>query len=346
MSAPPPLDFAALLAPIPGENPAGNGVPIAAQMQMVEARKEDNPADYSPEELSRQELRKADWPTIVRLAQQTLTTDSKDLLVAARLTEALVKLYGFGGLREGLHLLRNLVEQCWDRLNPPLEDGDMEARAAPFYWLDDADKGARFPNTLRMVPLVFSENGDYGWIDWHLSQKEKGSVNQEGFEKALLTTSPQRCAEVVSEINHAREELNKLIQSLSEKMGSAAPGLTAVQRAMEECGGLAREILKRKSPESDTKTHGTDGEPMEPGSGTADAARAPGSRAEAYRQLARAAAVLQNLEPHSPIPYLIQRAVELGSLPFPQLIKALIRDAGVLTELNRELGIKEPPAQE
>jgi type VI secretion system protein ImpA len=61
-----------------------------------------------------------------------------------------------------------------------------------------------------------------------------------------------------------------------------------------------------------------------------------------YQQLAEAAARLQQLEPHSPIPYLVQRAVELGALPFPELIRALIREPNVLSELNRELGIQEP----
>jgi type VI secretion system protein ImpA len=70
------------------------------------------------------------------------------------------------------------------------------------------------------------------------------------------------------------------------------------------------------------------------------------SRAEAYRQLAQAAARLRELEPHSPIPYLVQRAVELGGLPFPLLIKALIRDGNVISELNRELGIKESHPEE
>ena len=41
------------------------------------------------------------------------------------------------------------------------------------------------------------------------------------------------------------------------------------------------------------------------------------SRAQVYQQLAQAAAMLQRLEPHSPIPYLINRAVELGACPSP-----------------------------
>ena len=70
------------------------------------------------------------------------------------------------------------------------------------------------------------------------------------------------------------------------------------------------------------------------------------SREDAYRQLAQAAEVLRQLEPHSPIPYLIKRAVELGAMPFPELMQALIREPNAISELKRELGIKEPPKAE
>ena len=65
------------------------------------------------------------------------------------------------------------------------------------------------------------------------------------------------------------------------------------------------------------------------------------SREQAYRQLAAAAATLRQLEPHSPIPYLVDRCISLGALPFPELIRELVRDAGVIEELNRLMGIKE-----
>jgi hypothetical protein len=41
------------------------------------------------------------------------------------------------------------------------------------------------------------------------------------------------------------------------------------------------------------------------------------------------------------VPFLVRRAVELGALPFPLLMQELIRDANVLAEMNRELGIKQ-----
>jgi type VI secretion system protein ImpA len=344
MSAPPLLDFEALLAPIPGDDPAGAPVPYDVRQQLEEARKEEDPDDYAPDDPTRpQEARRADWAGIVRLAQQTLTGASKDLLVAARLTEALVRLHGFAGLRDGLRLLRELIEQCWDRLYPTIEDGDLEVRAGPFFWLDDADKGARFPNTLRAVPLVAVDGRPYGWLAWRQSQDARGGVTREEFEQAILATPAEFCQRVVEEVAQGHDELNLLTRSLAQVMGQTAPGLTAIRQALDECQALARQIAQRKGPPVGAPA-APDGQPAA-GAAAAGPSRAPATRAEVYRQLAQAAALLQELEPHSPIPYLIQRAVELGGLPFPQLIRALIRDQSVLGELNRELGLKQAPPE-
>lgn len=342
MSAPPLLDIDSLLAPIPGDDPSGSSVPYDVRAELDEARKEDNPDDFPPGDPMRpEEFKKADWPGLVRLAEKTLRETSKDLLVAARLTEGLVKLHGFAGLLAGLRLLRQLVDVCWDRVRPPIEDGDLEVRATPFYWLDDADKGARFPTSLRRVPMVFGEEEQpLGWLEWRHSQDGKGPVSRDDFDRAVAAASPERCAEAAETLRACRQELDLLRRSLSERMGPAAPGLTGVYKALEECHQLAQDIAKRKGP--GTSEAPANGAPAAAtGGAPAGPARAVTSRAEAYRQLAQAADLLEQLEPHSPIPYLVRRAVELGALPFPKLMRALIRDANVIGELTRELGIKE-----
>jgi len=132
------------------------------------------------------------------------------------------------------------------------------------------------------------------------------------------------------------DELTQLLQPLNGKMGSAAPGMIDLRVAVEDCRKLINHMLAQKGGEA-----GEDGDVTGEGGAEGGISGKVGSRDQAYRQLAQAAAVLRQLEPHSPIPYLIQRAVELGSMPFPQLIRALIREQNVLTELNRELGIRE-----
>ena len=175
MPSPAMLDLDQLIAPIPGDSPAGGSVPFAVREKLEEYRKEVDPNDFAANDPMRPEAAQhADWPAVERLARETLSGTSKDLLVAARLTEALTREHGFGGLRDGLRLMRRLVSECWDRLNPAIEsDDDLEIRAAPFFWLDETDRGARFPTTIRRVPMVRGEKESFGWTHWKQSQSGK-----------------------------------------------------------------------------------------------------------------------------------------------------------------------------
>lgn len=351
MASEPLIAVEELIAPVPGDNPAGEPVPFEDREKLEELRKEESPDDYAPDDPMRpDQFRKADWGGIIRLSTEILERKSKDLLTAARLTEALVKKHGFTGLRDGLKVIRGMIDQAWDRLYPAIEaEDDMELRAGPFNWLDDPDRGSRFPSTLRTTPMVTGEDGSpYGWVDWKLSQDGKGKVTREQFDKAIHLTPVEKVQAALADLNAASEELQGLTKSLGEKMGNVAPGLTGLRQSLEECRTLAQQIMKIKAP-AGHEDEGGEGAAAGDGAaaGGGGAPRRVGSREEAYRQLAQAAAILQQLEPHSPIPYLVQRACALGALPFPQMIKALIREPNVLSELARELGIKEeeaPPA--
>ncbi len=346
MASPPLLSFDELVAPIPGANPAGEKyLPNEVQEKLEKGRQEEDPEE--PE-------RKPDWPGIVRVATETLTSTSKNLEVAARLTEALVKLHGFAGLRDGLHLMRDLLDQAWERLIPALsEEGDteediafnLERRIARLNWLDPPDdtSGSRFPITVRMVPIIVSSVGKYSWQDWRRVQDGKGEITQEEFDKAVEAAKVETCKGILEDMDACAEEITLLVRQMDARFSGTAPSYNRVRMALEESRGLLREILKRKSPgddpESDTPgeaevaTEGSDhGKPA--------ATRSMKSRADVYRQLKQAADLLRQLEPHSPVPYLVQRAVDLGDLPFPLLLKRLVRDANVLNEMNREFDLK------
>jgi type VI secretion system protein ImpA len=354
MPSPELVDLAALLAPIPGDQPAGAAIPFEIRHQLEEGRKEEDPDSFAEDDPMRPtEFKKADWPGIVRLAQDTLTHTSKDMMLAARLTEALVKLHRFAGLRDGLRLLRGLVEQCWERLHPPLEDGDVEIRATPFLWLDNPIRGIVFPITLRQVPLLETKEVSYALQQCDQSAENKSRVPQSELDKAIQNASREKLTAVNEDVTECLAELARLRTSLDAKfmdakMGPLAPGLTEVGNVLESCRLFLQHAL-RICPVPAVKEDNASGGPNDQ-AGRSDHSpsgnsSAMASRAEAYRQLAQAAARLKELEPHSPIPYLVQRAVELGGLPFPLLIKALIRDGTVIGELNRELGIKESASE-
>jgi ImpA, N-terminal, type VI secretion system len=175
MPSPPLLEIDALIAPIPGDDPAGSPVPFAVNQELEEMRKEIDLESFSINDPMRPEAPKhADWNGILRLTQQTLKETSKDLLVTARLTEALTKVHGFAGFRDGLKLFRALVEQCWDRILPAIESAeDLEIRTARFNWLDDspcASDGAR-QGTLWVAAL----EGLSGWQEQDFGGRHRES---------------------------------------------------------------------------------------------------------------------------------------------------------------------------
>lgn len=331
------LDLDRLLAPIPGDNPAGDPQAYAytIRQQLDELRKDERAEDFD-DATRPEQLKKADWPAAARLCQEALAGQSKDVRIACHLAEAQVKLQGFAGLRDSLTLLRRLTEECWDRLLPSIADGDLGSRAEPLAnMLDDDERGIRFPYAVRCLPLFGKGDGARSYQDWSQLRGAKDADAKSEFDKAVAATSLEELEPIAAALDECQTELAALLTALDARLESAAPALTHLAAAISDCRGLARQELGKKAPAPAPAA--SDDE-----RGAAPAGRADilGSRSEAYQQLNRVADFLQQLEPHSPVPYLVKRAVELGGLPFPRLMQQLIRDVGVLTELNREMGVQ------
>jgi type VI secretion system protein ImpA len=65
----------------------------------------------------------------------------------------------------------------------------------------------------------------------------------------------------------------------------------------------------------------------------------PQNRAEALQRLAYIAAFFQKTEPHSPVSYLVQRAVRWGEMPLENWLDEVITDPMVLNALRETLGL-------
>jgi type VI secretion system protein ImpA len=64
------------------------------------------------------------------------------------------------------------------------------------------------------------------------------------------------------------------------------------------------------------------------------------SRAHAYQLLDLVARYLAEHEPHSPTPFLLQRAVTWGQLPLPELMREIVRTEGDMARYLALLGIE------
>ena len=78
-----------------------------------------------------------DWPLAEAKCVETLQSHSKDFQVAAWLCEAWIHLHQVEGFIAGASLLAGMVEKFWDSAHPQIEDGDDDARAAPFIWINE-----------------------------------------------------------------------------------------------------------------------------------------------------------------------------------------------------------------
>src|SRR3981189_690418 len=75
--------------------------------KIKEARRQD---DDAPQGEWQRERKLADYTAVLKLAGDALATKSKDLQLAAWITEAALNKEGFPGLLAGLKLIRGLIE--------------------------------------------------------------------------------------------------------------------------------------------------------------------------------------------------------------------------------------------
>jgi type VI secretion system protein ImpA len=351
MSSAETVDFESLLAPIPGDKPSGESIRYAGPYDAIEdARRADDALTQGDWQ---RDTKVSDWRRVIELASDALSKRSKDIQVAAWMVEALVRLHGFAGLRDGCRLVRELSERFWDSLYPEVEGDDLDSRAGPIEWMNQ-----RLPEAVRFVPIAQSSRGDkYGWWYWEESRAvdnlgrtnpearntalADGKISGEDFDKAVASLPRAHYEKLFLDLSEGSEQLRTLAAEIDTRFGRNAPSLVAVKQAVDDCRGLVETIVKRKRElEPDAMSNETEAGP--------DASSAPrrggaglGDRATALQQLAEVAAFFRRTEPHSPVSYLVQRAVQWGHMPLESWLRDVIKDEAVLANLRDTLGLKE-----
>ena len=369
LNAASPLD--PLLAPIAEASPSGDSLRYDAVFSRIRKMREaDDPS--LPQGVWQRELKRADWPAVVEACTTALTSRTKDLQIAAWLTEAWLHLDGFSGLARGLRLSTALCINFWDTLHPPIEDGKLELRIAPVAWevekLVIPAKGIRItsPRTEDAQPMT--------WLHWESSVHQKtvsdrarlagqqitddGTAGQALFLRSVNATPGAWYATLVSEIESAIEALATLETVLVERAGEdATPSFAPLRNVLEEILEFVRrqrdervasgEIGKKNDEEatpmlhvSDEVHHDESEAPFAEVAATPRQTGAIGTRSEAYARLREASDFLMRTEPHSPVPYLVRRAISWGNLSLAELLEELLQKNADLPTIYALLGIK------
>ena len=360
------INLETLLAPISEDKPSGEYLRYSGIYDEIsEARRADK--DVSQGEWQT-EVKYADFRKVISLAVPVLEKETKDLQITAWLSEALVKEHGFVGLRDCLKLVNGLQENFWETLHPEIDEGDMEGRANALAWIELQTSYA-----LRQAKIT-GYNG-YSFVDYEDSKKYDIPDNIESLdsteqarynalraeaEKENRVTANKWRAEMAQTRRLFYEDLNFLIEEcwagynelnrvIEEKFDrNQAPGLNNLKKSLDDVHTQIKKFLEEKrAEEPDEATDeavsgeaGTDGEggAVVRVAGVMTPSGAIQSRQDALKRLGDIAEFFRKTEPHSPISYLLQRAVKWGNMPLVLWLQDVIKDETVIFQLRQTLG--------
>lgn len=361
------LDAERILAPIPGDDPAGEDIRYEPEFDaLVEARRMDDDTDKGIWQTD--DVKRADWKGVAAGATELLATRSKDLQVAVWLVQALVQQHGPAAIAPGVSLLTGLVEAFWDGLYPRIdEDGDIEARVAPLLWLDE-----RLARDLLALPIALPEQGAKSGLrlqDWQNAQRlrklagrdaraykaaiAEGEVPVERIVKDVEKTPADFYVTQRGSLKAASAAVHTLSATLDRLAGRTAPAFSRIKRTLDELCQFQEDVLRKRGVALEPTAPAPDA-----ASETADAAAAPRAsarpaasgpawtggprnREEAYGMLRQIADFLEKEEPHSPTSYLVRRAAAWGQLSLPELYADLLGDRGEVGRMFSVLRLKD-----
>lgn len=346
-----PMDPDALLAPISEASPCGDDLSFSAEFDAIQdLRRADDPTLDQGEWVTA--LKVADWTGVQSKCAQVLATRSKDLRVAAWLTEASARIDGYAGLADGLALCDGLCERFWAELYPRIDaDGDTEERSGNLRWLlSQVQDLARQLPVLRQGARGFSlrdmetaqANGRAGAeTTEESSSSAPPALMPEQIAAARRATPPPFFAANLADAQRALQALDRLQALADARLGDDGPGFSPARRALEDAVHSVKLLAQEADPHAGVVA-GNDGEAATTPAGTG----AIRSRADALRQLRAVADFFRRTEPHSPVAYLAERGAQWGEMPLHDWLRSVVKDQGVLGQVEELLGIvptRRPP---
>lgn len=347
------MDVEALLLPLAVDAHCGVSLLHEAVYDAIRLARQDDDASL-PQGVWETPLKKANWAESIRLCSTALTSRSKDLQIAAWLGEAWITLDGIDGGMRTIALMHGLCARFWPDVHPLPRDNDTDFRTAPIIWADQHWSQA----VLLRLPLVRGggvNDGSYTLADWNDAMVLQNDARKNKYalaeaEHAGLPTHARIMESVASMpltvlsdaaagVKAWKQALLKFDLILELKMPDDAPRMGKLCSTLESVESVLQQCLvhhPKYSPASppavlsiSSDTHHTHDMPAFGHSLVSDLS----SREEAYRKLTDIANFLTGIDPHSPVPSLIWRAISWGRMPFEELMGELMANEGEMQRI-------------
>ena len=332
-----------LLEPISAENPCGEDIgydPLFVELDtLLQGRQETQFA--AAEE--------PDWKTVTERCLE-LFKRSKDLRVAVRLSLGLMKTEGLPGFRDGLLVLKGLLERYWEPVYPRLDPDDgndplervniISSLATPAATFGDP---LQIIARLRQAPLTASPQlGRISMLD--IDRSVSGTavegtqmLSASQIQGAFRSTPPEKLRENYEAIVSVQATVKEIDDLITKAVGnSRAVAFDALANALKDLQkAIAPYAAPNESVDASGESTGAAGEAHADGPGISGSVR---SRQDVIRVLEQICDFYRRTEPSSPVPLILQRARRLVDMDFVQLLTDLAPDS--LNQINVITGVR------
>ena len=357
------IDVNELLAPIPGDDPAGSDASFSDQFDRIrEARRSDDATlaqgDWQTE------LKVSDWRQAQSLAEEILLRTSKDLQAAVWLGEAVISRFGLEGAKDSFDLLAGMLDTYWEGMFPRADDGDLEERAGKLAWF--ATYGTR---ALQMMMLNNDPQAPLSLVQWidsrevdnlgrqnasaYQSALDEGRIGGDVFDSRIAALDDGLIRERLEQLAAARDAFTRFSSLSDGKLGRDAPNLAPIDDALKKVQQIFAKVATAKGLGGVALSMDDTSDPSpDAGNGAAVASGSTGggvalelgsdslaSKDAALRAISDIAAFFRRTEPHNPVAYLLDRAVVWANMPLEDWLAEVIRDQSTLSSIRERVGL-------
>lgn len=362
-----------LIAPI-ADSHQGVGEDLTFDLRIdaiVAARQEDDPLLAQGNWVT--ELKVADWDFVKTQCTDLLTNTSKDMKLALWYVDALSHTDHLAGISHGLRLLQELNDEYWLTMYPPLdgEDDSMDIRAGLLSWFVKA-----LTDDLKQLSLSDTKTGNHNY-NYYLTARDHDKQRQQNpdseasnqltlsdYNQAIKNSSEIWQQGLMTELSNITTQWHALTDQLNDLMGMDAPVFAPVTELLVSINQHLRSLISGDFDSSitianqeslaDASEHKITDKNVVPES----AAQSPTStnvtstsfnptnrdhqsnRRQALKLLGQIQDYFATNEPHSPVTFLLGRAIDWADMPLDQWLAHIIKNEDQLSTLSDMIGIR------
>lgn len=290
-----------------------------------------------------------DWRAVERMASDLLGK-TKDLRVAACLTQAATRLHGVAGFAAGVQLMNLLCEQFWDDVHPRLVvDGEEDPYLRIGALAELSTSGGSYADISPVMRALREALIVEGPAAVRIRDVELAAANDPAASYSddqivsILKDAIAGGAEAIAAFEQAMVSFNALSAQVGTRMaGVEQPDFSALESLIKAVNGVIARARSSAGVEgaSDSEDASPDS-PDDTSRGGVRSASALGevrSREDVRRALQRVCAYLEQHEPSSPASLFARRAERMLGMDFIQIVRELSPDA--MPQIQIVTGVK------